>query len=217
MSRIPGVNPNAVHQVAQQVQQATTPVRDRQGGRESQKENGGKSGSSASESKSSLSTGPQVSVPPNTTRDDAGQQQQRGNGQGQGAGAGGHADTALQKTLGKGEAAMAQAAASLSMPTASTALLGKSRDSVLLNLGPGMTTFANGSLIPRKYARHYQKHTLGRYRDIWDEAESEDERERRQMTPEEYEAIVDEMTAARMNEGRAALLAMSRLPRRKAG
>lgn len=35
------------------------------------------------------------------------------------------------------------------------------------------------------------------------------------MTPEEYEAIVDEMTAARINEGRAALLAMSRLPQRR--
>jgi hypothetical protein len=108
---------------------------------------------------------------------------------------------------------MAQAAATLSMPTASTALLGKGRDSVLLNLAPGLTTYAQGSLIPRKYAQQYQKHTLGRYRDIWDEEDQE--QERRPMTPEEYEAIVDEMTAARINEGRAALLAMSRLPQRR--
>lgn len=220
MSRIaqPGVNPNAIQQAVNQVHQANTPVRESRQTRNEPQKQGGNSGSSSSsaETKSALGTSAHVAVPPNLPRDDAGQQQRGGGqGQGQGPGAGAPGDTAVQRSLNKGDAAMAQAAATLSMPTATTALLGKGRDSVLLNLAPGLTTFANGSLIPRKYAQKYQKHTLGKYRDIWDEADEAPEHERRPMTPEEYEAIVDEMTAARINEGRAALLAMSRLPQRR--
>ncbi len=220
MSRIaqPGVNPNAGQQVAQQVQRANAPLRDRVQQRpDPGRTNSGATASSSSstEAKSSLETSAHVAIQPNRPREDAGQHGGRQGGGGQGGAA--TQDAHNVPTLNRGDASMAKAAVQLSLPTASSLLSG-GRDSVLLNVGGGgFHTFATGSLIPRKFARHYQKHTLGRYRDPWEEADPEELERGRAPTPEEYEAIVAEMTAVRVNERRSALLAMSRLPKRRAG
>ncbi|MFO0722678.1 MAG: hypothetical protein U1E65_02765 [Myxococcota bacterium] len=186
------------------------------------REQGGKQGSSSSsssssanaESKSSLGTSVGVPVQPNAPREDAGRQ---GGGQqgGQGGAGQGAQGQAVNGPHDAAASAMAQAVSDLTAGAAEASLLGLGADHVLLNLGKqGRHTFATGSLIPRRYLRQYNKLTLGRHTDPWEEDESTDGGSA-PMSAEEYEAIVREMARARINAGRSVLEASSRLPSRQ--
>jgi len=181
---------------------------------EPQTKPGSSSSSSSSEAKSALGTSTAVPTQPNAPREDAGRQ---GQGSGQGGAGGGHAgDAQLAKALNgqAGGTAIAKAVVQLTSMANGETLVGLGKDSVLLNIGPaGRHTFATGSLIPRKYLRHYHKLTMGRRTDPWEEDDREDTGP--SMTAEEYELLVNEMAQARMNGRRSVLQAAQRLPHRQ--
>lgn len=211
----PVAQPNVVQSaVAPQVPVQPVAPRDRASRSEPSTKQGSSPSSSSSastENKSALGTSVGVPVQPNTPRQDAGQ---RGGGQGTGQGSDG---PIAQAVRGAQETSIARVVSEGGSVEHAAALLGMGPDHVLLNVGKhGRHTFATGSLVPRKYLRHYNKLTLGRRTDPWEQDEDETSSSgAAPLSAEEYEAIVREMARARINAGRSVLEASARLPHRQ--